>query len=223
MKRTWSTTDIALLRERFPHERTADVALALGRSYSTVAQKAAKLGIAKSAAYLASPAARRTDGKKGTATRFTPGTKPWNKGVPGSTGQHPNSRAHHFKPGEMRGMAQHNYVPVGTTRISKDGYLERKVNDTHPTPARRWVGEHRIVWEAEHGPIPAGHAVVFLPGRKTTDPALIHPDALELISRRELMARNSVHAKYPPELARVAQLRGAITRQINRRAKQETP
>lgn len=220
-KRPWTTAELAVLQARFPHERTADVALALGRSYSTVAQKATALGISKSAAYLASPAAHRTDGSKGAATRFVPGTTPWNKGKPGSTGTQPGCRATQFKPGEMRGAAQHNYVPIGSLRITKDGYLERKVNDTHPTPARRWVAVHRLAWEAVHGPLPHGHVVVFRPGRRTTDPSLITLDALELVTRKDLMLRNSVHTKYPPELARVAQLRGALTRQINRRAQQE--
>ena len=71
------------------------------------------------------------------------------------------------------------------------------------------------MWERAHGAIPAGHAVVFRPGRFTTNPDAITEDGLELVTRAELMRRNTIH-NYPPELARLVQLKGAITRQVNR-------
>ena len=40
----------------------------------------------------------------------------------------------------------------------------------------------------------------------------------ELVTRAELMRRNSMH-RHGPELARITQLRGCITRQINRRTR----
>ncbi|MFM0243839.1 HNH endonuclease [Paraburkholderia sediminicola] len=134
-------------------------------------------------------------------------------------GTHPNSRRTQFKKGEMRGAAQHNYVPIGSERISKDGYLERKVNDDHPTPARRWIGVHRLVWEAANGPIPRGHVVCFLPGRKTSEVEKITLDAVELVSRVELARRNHPVSR-SPELAKLVQLKGAITRQVNRIARE---
>ena len=57
-----------------------------------------------------------------------------------------------------------------------------------------------------------------IPGRKTTDPALITLDALELVTRAELMARNTVQ-NLPKPLAQLVQLRGALKRQITRRAR----
>jgi hypothetical protein len=44
---------------------------------------------------------------------------------------------------------------------------------------------------------------------------------VECITRRQLMQRNSVHTVYPPEVQRVAQLRGVLTRKINQLAKQQ--
>jgi hypothetical protein len=60
--------------------------------------------------------------------------------------------------------------------------------------------------------------VVFRPGRATTDPALVTLDAVELITRREIMARNTMH-RLPEPLARTIQLRGVLTRAINQRTK----
>jgi hypothetical protein len=71
--------------------------------------------------------------------------QPWNRGTRVTCGTHPNWQRAQFKKGCMSGAAQHNYVPTGLERLSKDGYLERKVTDDHPVPARRWVGVHRPV------------------------------------------------------------------------------
>lgn len=221
--RPWTAADIAALRRDYPHLPTAHIAARLGRSVGQVYRAAERQGLRKSDAYLASPAAcrLRRGNNVGAAHRLTKGFTPWNKGLPGSTGQHPNSAAHHFQPGRPAHEAR-NYRPIGSLRLSKDGYLERKVTDDPALyPARRWVAVHRLVWEAAHGPIPAGHAVVFRPGRKATEPERITLDALELVTRAELMRRNSYHTNLPPELARVVQLRGALTRQINKRAKDE--
>jgi hypothetical protein len=219
MKKPWSPEELALLGRAYPNSHTPTLAKQMGRGVSGVYQKALNMGLRKSAEYLASPLAGRTDGKRGGASRFAPGHITWNKGKQGSTGHHPNCRRTQFKKGEMRGAAQHNYVPIGSERISKDGYLERKVNDDHPTPARRWVGVHRLVWEAANGPVPRGHVVVFRPGCKTADAALITPDGLECISRAELARRNHPVSR-SPELAKLVQLKGAITRQINRIARE---
>lgn len=153
------------------------------------------------------------------ATQFRPGHQPWSKGTKGVVGTHPNSRATQFKRGSMSGAAQRKYQPIGSERISKDRYLERKVTDDHPVPARRWVGVHRLVWEAANGPIPPGHVVCFLPGRRSADAARITLDALELVSRAELAHRNHPRNR-DPELAKLVQLKGAITRQVNRIARE---
>lgn len=221
----WATADDQVLRDRYPHEKASCVARALGRTLSSVYARAAQLGLQKSADFLASPSSGRVlPGRSragSVATQFKPGSTSWNKGVAGSAGHHPNSRRTQFKKGGMTGAAQHNYQPIGTLRIN-NGALEQKVTDDPSLyPARRWRPVARIVWEQAHGQIPDGHAVVFKPGCATTDPARITPEALELISRRDLMLRNSRHTRYPPEVNRAIQLLGAVKRKINNRTKDQ--
>lgn len=216
----WTDSELELLRSNFSDSRTDDLARALGRSYSTVAQKAAKLGLHKSEAYLNSPDAHRLDGLKGMGTRFHAGQESWNKGKPGSCGLHENSRAHHYKPGNVSGRAAQLVQPIGSLRINTDGCLDRKVSELPGPNNLRWHPVHRLVWEAAHGKVPEGHVVCFRPGKKTTDIDKITVDVLELLTRAENMRRNSVHSRYPPELARLVQLRGALSRQINRKAKE---
>src|SRR5690606_31497701 len=123
-------------------------------------QAAQRLGLKKSPEYLAGPTSGRLDGIRGAASRFAKGHTTWNKGKPGSTGHHPNTKRTQFKKGQMTGAAQHNYVPIGSLRVTKYGSLERKVTDDPSLyPARRWRPVAHLVWEAENGPIPPGYIV----------------------------------------------------------------
>lgn len=188
----------------------------MGLTEPQVNGRAHRLGLRKSAAYLASPTSGRwkTGDTTGESTRFQPGMTPWNKGLAGSTGHHPNTVRTQFKPGQLSGKAMHNYKPVGSLRLSKDGQLERKVRDDGPTQSR-WENVARLVWEAEHGQIPPKHVVRFLPGMATTEEHLITIEKLECIPMRENMRRNSRHTNYGPEVNRLMELRGAMTRRIN--------
>jgi hypothetical protein len=53
------------------------------------------------------------------------------------------------------GVAVKLYKPIGTERVSKDGYRERKIHDGMPLQSR-WRAVHLIEWEAVNGPIPKG-------------------------------------------------------------------
>ena len=211
----WTPEDVALLRRLYPDTRSADIAAMLGRPVTHIYAKACRLGLGKNTAFYARDLSGRmlAGERQSVATQFRPGNVPWNKGV--SYQALGRSLATQFKPGQK----PPGWKPIGSLRISSSGHLQRKCTDTHYAP-RDWVSVHRLVWEQAHGPLEHGRVVVFKPGRLTTDEARITLDAIECITRRELMERNSVHARYPRELARVAQLRGTLTRQINRKAKE---
>lgn len=210
----WTAAEYDYVRAHFANSPTKAVAQALGRPEHQISNCAARLGLRKSAAYLASPSAcrlRRGD-NVGAATRFRKGEHPWNTG---KKGYQPGGRSveTRFKPGHRGGRAAEKYQPIGTERISKDGIRQRKVNDDMPLQAR-WKAVHAVVWEAAHGPIPAGHFVCFRDGNREN----ITLENLELISRADNLRRNSIH-RLPQEIASLCQLKGAVTRQINKRAK----
>lgn len=216
-RRPWTPDEVVVLTAAYPDTPTEALAATLRRPVRAVYNKARALGLKKSEAYLASPAAcrlRRGD-NVGAAHCFRPGQQPWNAGLKGwqAGGRSAETR---FKAGRTPQEAA-NYKPVGSLRLSRDGYLERKVSDDRSVyPARLWVALHRLVWEAAHGPVPAGHIVVFKPGLKTMAEEEVTLDRLELITRAENMARNTCH-NYPKEVAQAIQLKGALTRQINKR------
>lgn len=217
-RKYWTQAEEEILCDLYPDLPCVDIAALLDRRPGSVYQAAARLGLQKSDYFKASDmsgrVARGRQHPSMIASRFQPGLVPWNKGSNFTAGG--RSVETRFKKGQMSGAAQHNYVPIGTLRISKDGYLERKVTDDQSlVPARRWQFVHRLVWEASHGPIPAGHMVVFKKGQFTNKVELLTADRLECISRAENAHRNSIWRK-DPELAKLYQLKGAINRQVNR-------
>lgn len=115
-----------------------------------------------------------------------------------------------FKPGQL----PPNFAPLGTLRVNPEGYLERKVTIHRHSP-RDWQPVHRLVWEATHGPIPQGHVVVFKPSKRTANLSDITIDALELITRAELMRRNS-YVRFPPILRQVIRLNAALQQKVRR-------
>lgn len=209
-KRLWTAADDARMRREYPDRPSAELARELGRGLSGIYKRAELLGLRKSAAYLASPDAcrlRRGD-HVGAAFRFKPGQAPANKGLRRPGYGTPGMKATQFKAGH-RGTRT---MPIGATRLI-DGYVYRKVSEIPKQPYYvNWKAEHVLLWTRAHGPVPAGHALAFRNGDRFD----IRLENLVCLTRRELMARNSVH-NLPAPLQQTVQLLGALTRQIRRR------
>lgn len=215
IRKPWTLSQDAVLRAIYPENSDAECAAVLGRGVKAIYSRAALLGLKKPLDWIADRARMRSARADhgGRAHQFQPGHATWNKGKP-----HPSSgRAvdTQFKPGQK----PHTWHPVGHERISADGYHQVKMSDTGIT-RRDYLNINHLVWfYAGRGDIPPGHALIFKDGNKL-NAAL---DNLELVTRAELMRRNTVH-RYGQAVAQIAQLRGAITRQINRRTHHpETP
>jgi hypothetical protein len=222
-RQPWTPDEDAVVCARYPHEPTHAIAADLQRTCASVSQRAARFGLKKTDAYLASPAAGRLQpgDRRGASTRFMKGQAPANKGLRRPGWAPGRMRETQFKPGERRGTAAKNWRPVGTILTDADGYLRIKVREWTPGEptgfgnVRVWPMLQRVLWEQAHGPIPPGHSVCFRDGNKQN----VALDNLELVSRRELMRRNTVH-NLPAPLPQTIQLLGALRRQIRRRTQQ---
>ena len=191
MKR-WTAADDARLVQLYRHHSNVEIGRLLGCTEPAVLNRARKLGLRKPVGFPNSGC-------------FKPGLIPWNKGT-------------HFvaagRSGETRfkkGNLPHTWRPIGTDRLSKEGYLQVKLYDTGCT-RRDYIPVHHLVWELHRGPIPAGFRVTFKDGNKTR----IAIDNLALVSIADMMRRNSYHTRYPKEVGLAIQARGALIRKINR-------
>jgi hypothetical protein len=109
---------------------------------------------------------------------FNKGHVPWNKGLHYKAGG--RSKETQFKKGEM----PPNWVPIGSERITKDGYIQIKIQEGKFQ--RNWRGKHILIWEEINGPLPDGHAIIFGDGDKRN----FDIDNLILVTRAELLILN---------------------------------
>lgn len=109
---------------------------------------------------------------------YKKGSIPWNKGLHYKAGG--RSKETQFKKGEM----PPNWVPIGSERITKDGYIQIKIQEGKFQ--RNWRGKHILIWEEINGPLPDGHAIIFGDGDKRN----FDIDNLILVTRAELLILN---------------------------------
>lgn len=146
---------------------------------------------------------------------FKKGNKPWNADTKGQGLTGPNKGS--FK----KGTVPPNRKPMGFERISKDGFIEIKVDERNPYTgfSTRFKHKHRHVYEQNYGPIPDGMVVAL----KDSDPQNCDPDNLMLVSRTELLFMNGMqYSKAPelikPSLAVVAKLKATVAERIKEKA-----
>lgn len=216
-KRFWTAAERDIVRDLYPDIPCADIAALLQRNPRSIYQVARQMFLKKSEYFNVSDMSGRV--KRGhtnprmIGTRFKPGIVPWNTGTHYTAGG--RSAQTRFKPGNK----PHTTLPVGSYRTVTDKTgrksLERKVSEAKGSNNKRWKPVSRLVWEAAHGPAPAGCIVVFRPGMHTLVLEQITLDRLECITRKQNATRNHPY-NYSPELGKLVQLKGAITRQVNR-------
>lgn len=209
----WTDAERREFARLYPDTDNALLAARFGRTVKAITQQAKTLGVKKSPAFLSDLAKRvnlEREQRGLTPGRFKPGLKPWNKGLKGWTA--PGTEHTRF----TRGNRPHTWQPIGTEVLRRDGLLYRKITDDGP-PKSHYRAVHVLVYEAAHGPVPRGHAVVFrdrLPKHIN-----ITRDRLELVTRAELMRRNSYH-NLPEEIRGVITMKARLSRVINEKTKQ---
>lgn len=215
-KHTWTPEQADQLASLYPHTPGPELARMLGVPLGTVYNKAWALGLKKSRETIAAQAreAMLDQAHPARQSQFQPGLVPHNKGKSFDPGG--NSHLTRFKPGNK----PHTTLPMGAYRLVHEvstgrWVLEQKTSNTQGASNKRWTPVARMVYEAANGPIPHNHLVVFKPGMFSNELAGITADKLECISRAEHVRRNSPYSKNP-ELGKLVQLKGAITRQVNR-------
>ena len=135
---------------------------------------------------------------------------------------HPNAGAKgptktSFKPGN----AAPNKRPIGSTRVTRDGFTEIKIADPNI-----WDHAQRVLWREHFGDIPDGYVVAFKDGNKRN----ISIDNLELVSRAQLIRENKLkselsctHHGITPAIRALAKLRCEMIKQQKTAHSRQTP
>jgi len=208
------------LRRLYPDTHTDELALRLNISVLALYQRAQKLRIRKSAAYLEQ---KRTDEARrlttsGVAHRFQKGQIPLNKGLRRPGWHAGRMRETQFK----KGQAPFNAMPLWSFRWyqggsdSAPGYLVLKTGKPGPKPLNGWEFVHKLIWEQANGVLSDWRDARLW--WKDGDHANNSLSNLELLSAQEHMQRTTVH-NLPAPLPQLIQLAGALKRKINSREK----
>lgn len=113
----------------------------------------------------------------GLTGRYEKGHIPYNKGKKMSPDVYAKAEPTMFK----KGRVSHNIRPVGSERVTVDGYIEVKVANPN-----KWELKHKLVWEKANGKVPEKHAIIFLDGNSQN----VELSNLKLVSRKELLIMN---------------------------------
>jgi hypothetical protein len=178
----WTEAELAILNELYPTTRTKEIAARLGRNDQSVYNKAFQLKLSKAKDYMsASHGGHLRELVKSGAAKLFPNT--------------------------------HKFLsyPIGSERITRDGFIQRKVSDAG-NESQKWRPVHHLIWEEHNGPVPKMHIILFKDGNKRNTVI----ENLVCISKAEAIASRST-ANLPKELAEIISLRGQIVRAINQR------
>lgn len=113
--------------------------------------------------------------------QFVKGHIAHNKGKKWADYMTDESQANSSKTTYKKGNIPHNHRPVGSERLSKDGYIEVKVAEPN-----KWKFKHRIIWEQANGEVPKGYKMAFLDGDRQN----ISLDNLTILPLNEQLIMN---------------------------------
>ncbi|WOE59677.1 Uncharacterized protein PA12_gene4363 [Pseudomonas aeruginosa] len=124
IRETWTAEQELVLLRLHPDMPNEVLAARLNKTLQQICSKAYRLGLKKSPEF-----SKKIRQDWGSATRFKKGNTPWNCGMKGLPARGRSSETQ-FK----KGQKPHTWLPVGSTRVSADGYLQRKISDTGYPP-----------------------------------------------------------------------------------------
>lgn len=197
----WTIEEDESLRRLYPNMSSLEVSQLMNRSLKSVYSRANILGVCKSEEFINSiNSGRFKGGNKGKMFQFKKGNQAWNKGLKGLQIGGVETRF-------SKGSQPHN------TR--HDGAISIRVEDGRPYQYIRiskgvWKPLHNHIWINTHGNIPKGMIVVF----KDKNPLNCVLENLELITRKENMARNTIQ-RYPRELKFTLKLLKKLKRTVD--------
>lgn len=197
----WSEEEINFLREIYPHYPNKEVIEMLKK----------KFGIEISRRNLLNVKNRYNIPNKVIPNSgcYRKGKEPWNKGKTMSEETKAKVKKTWFKKGQI----PKNHKPVGSTRVTVDGYKEIKVAEPN-----KWALYHRHLWERTHGEkLSKSEVVIFADGDKTN----FDIDNLIKVSRANLLYLNNKKLIFDdPELTKTGVNTSKVAEKIRQRERE---
>ena len=173
----WTDEKLEKLKALYPTTTNEELAVIFETSYQSITSAAFNYNLQKTQEHINKHRKGQFDGSKPV----------WNKGMKGLL--IPGSEKGFFKKGSLPHNTRHDGAT--SVRISKEGLPYRFVRVSQ----RNWQHESVLIWQKSNGNVPKNMVVRHKNGN-TLDNSL---ENLELITKAEHMARNSIH-QYPNEL-----------------------
>lgn len=196
-KTTFTLEEDAIIKENYLDLPIKALGNLIGRSYTGVNTRLRQLG-------LVIPQELRDERKK--IGMFRKGSVPPNKGKKMSPEVYEKAKHTFFQKNHIPHNAKNDWEEAKCRDSSGRTYWRIKLPGK-----RKLVYKHIWLWEEEYGKVPKGYNIIF----KNGDSLDCRIDNLECISNAELMSKNSLH-RFPEDLKKIIQLKGALKRQINK-------
>jgi hypothetical protein len=201
------------LKRDYPSTLGSELAERYGCPLSVIYNAAQRFGMKKDVEFIRETArlrfaedhpARKFWIKKGTVSR--------NKGKKQTEFMSPEAfervKRHRFQKGHLPVNTLYDYA-ITERRDSCTGRIYKYIR----TGLAKWVPYQRYLWEQKYGEIPKGYNIQFKDGNSLNCTI----DNLYMISQRDqLVNENSSRVRYPDEVRQLIQLKGVLTRQINK-------
>ena len=205
------------LRDHYLEQSLNQLADSLGRAMGSVAGRVRLLGLVvpEEVKQLRFEQSYKRLAESGKAHRYPKGHIPANKGKKMDAETYEKCKATMFKPGQLPHNTKHFGKPYLHTRKKKNGYVEKLWFIQEGTNKR---SAYLAYLCRQHGIDLTGKKPRLKPGFDHSRPPTI--DDIIIVSNRKNMKLNSLH-RYPPEVVKLVQLKGAIQRQINKQKENE--
>lgn len=198
------------LIELYPNNLTQDIADRFQMKLYTIRNAAHRLGLKKDKAWISKVARERVldPNHGGRKFLFQKGSIPKNKGLKQSDFMSEECIQKSIKTRFKKGQVPPNKKPLGSERITKDGYIEIKVFENN-YPKSNYVLKHRLEWEKHNPKIKRNEIIIFKDGDKTN----CSIENLTIMLKSDNMRRNTIH-NYPAELKETIRLKNKLIKKI---------
>lgn len=171
MNNNYSLAQLEFIKENVLGRTNLELAVLFNQRFNTNIMTVAKIKSVK----------KKNSLKSGLTGRFEKGHTPFTKGKKWDEYMSKEAQASSSRTTFKKGNRPQQYRPVGSERITVDGYIEIKVADPN-----KWRPKHRVIWEELYGQLEHNQVIIFLDQNKQN----LNLDNLMAVTKNEVLRLN---------------------------------